>query len=182
MARSIEKKIFILSGAKGVGKTTLVREVIAWTKEQNYSVEGICSPAIFHDHKKIGIQIEDVTTGEYRTLATALGELNSSITTDAWSFDEKNLEWGNQILESIKKCKLLVIDELGILEIAQHRGWSQAIPVLKNLDYELAIVVVRPDLCEHFKKTVCAKEIVHLDSDNHSIIFQQIISEIKNTL
>jgi nucleoside-triphosphatase THEP1 len=165
-----------------VGKTSLIQKVIAWAKDHGIAVAGICSPAVFHHNKKTGIQIENITTGERKTLATVLGKVNSTVTTDAWSFEEKNLEWGNEILDGISKCQLLVIDELGILEIYQQRGWSHAIPALKNLEFGLAIVVVRPELCEDFKKTIGAMDVLQLLTDNHAMIYQQIISVINKYL
>lgn len=182
MNRSTKKKIIILTGAKGAGKTSLIQKVIAWAKDHSIDVAGICSPALFHNKKKIGIQIENIATGECKTLAKVLDKVRSKVTTDAWSFDEKNLEWGNEILDDIKPSQLLIIDELGVLEINQQRGWSHAFPVLSKEGYRLAIVVVRPDLCESFKKLFDTEDVHELFAGNQTIIFQQIISDIENNL
>lgn len=182
MTKSSKKKIIILTGAKGIGKTSLIQKVLAWAKDHSIYVAGICSPAVFQNNKKTGIQIENIATGERKTLATVLGKVRSAVNTDAWSFDEKNLEWGNEILDDIKSCQLLIIDELGVLEINQQRGWSHAFQVLRKKEYKLAIVVVRPDLCESFTKLFNAEKVHELLVRNQTIIFQQIISNIENNL
>jgi nucleoside-triphosphatase len=180
LTRSTHKKIIILSGAKGVGKTSLIQKVIAWAKDHSIAVAGICSPAIFHNKQKTGIQVQDITTNHCKTLALVSGTVNAAVATEAWSFNEKNLEWGNQILDEIDKCQLLIIDELGVLEINQQRGWSHAFRVLRNVEYKLAVVVVRPNLCEAFKKITGAEKVYLLHAENQPIVFQEVISEIIN--
>jgi nucleoside-triphosphatase THEP1 len=180
LTRSTQKRIIILSGAKGVGKTSLIQKVIAWAKDHNIAVAGICSPAVFHNKQKTGIQVQEITTNHRKTLALVAGTVNAAVATEAWGFNEKNLEWGNEILDGIDMCQLLIIDELGVLEINQQRGWSHAFRVLKNLEYKLAVVVVRPELCEAFRKITGAEKVYQLRAENQPIVFQKIISEIIN--
>jgi nucleoside-triphosphatase THEP1 len=43
-------------------------------------------------------------------------------------------------------CDLLVVDEIGPLELERRGGWENAFDVLRGRDFALALVVVRPEL------------------------------------
>jgi len=65
-------------------------------------------------------------------------------------FDEDVLAWANGTIASASPCDLLIVDELGPLEIEQGRGFVAAFDMLRRGDYRLAVVVVRPSLLDSF--------------------------------
>ena len=65
-----------------------------------------------------------------------------------WVFDEAVLAWGDARLAAATPCDLLVVDELGPLELDEGRGWTAGIAAVDSGDYGAAIVVVRPALLE----------------------------------
>jgi nucleoside-triphosphatase THEP1 len=63
-----------------------------------------------------------------------------------WYFNLRTLEWGNQVLEISLPCDLLIVDELGPLELTHQMGWRAALDILPLSGYRLALVVIRPEL------------------------------------
>lgn len=58
-------------------------------------------------------------------------------------FDEATIAWARGRLEAACPCDVLVVDEIGPLEIERGEGWTNALGVLRDGDYRLAVAVVR---------------------------------------
>jgi nucleoside-triphosphatase THEP1 len=140
----------ILTGPGGSGKTTLCRELAAAARRSGRDVAGVLSPGRFAETRKVGIDAMDPRSGEIRPLAwrhdaTRPGTLELC----SWSFDQAVLTWGNGLLGRATPCDLLVVDELGPLELLERRGWIAGLEALDSGGYERALAVVRPGLLEH---------------------------------
>jgi hypothetical protein len=80
---------------------------------------------------------------------------DAAVTLGEYRFDAQVLDWGSDVLASATPCGLLIIDELGPLEFVRRLGWTRAFDVLALCRYDLAVVVVRPELL------VMAAEALH---------------------
>ena len=69
-------------------------------------------------------------------------------------FDPCVLSWARQRLSRATPCDFLVIDEIGPLELERGEGWANAVDVLRDGDFGLALVVVRPELLAQAKKVL----------------------------
>jgi nucleoside-triphosphatase THEP1 len=54
-------------------------------------------------------------------------------------------------LRAATPCDVLVVDELGPLELIHGKGWIVALDILQARNYRAALVVVRPCLLENFQ-------------------------------
>jgi nucleoside-triphosphatase len=147
---ALQPATVILSGASGCGKTTACRTLAALAESRRLSVGGILTLPYFIAGRVVALEVQDVSTGTSRPLAT-LAHRASGTTTGRWRFDEDGLAWGATILGGCGGCDLLLIDELGSLELIQGRGWCSALDVLRAGQYRLAVVVVRSSLERHFR-------------------------------
>lgn len=107
----------------------------------------IC-PARFREGAKIGILATDLRSGDTRLLAVS--QRASDPQALGYRFDEEALAWANGAIASAAPCDLLIVDELGPLEIEQGRGFVAAFDALREGGFRLAVVVVRPSLLEAF--------------------------------
>lgn len=143
-------KLVIVTGEMGAGKTTWVRHFIDYARTQQATVCGLLSLALFEDGIKNGIGLVNLATGEQRQLArlrlASDGE-QAGVTTKRWRFDPDTLAWGDSVLRAITETDLLVIDEIGPLELEQGAGWQSALMLLDaDQCYRMACIVVRPGL------------------------------------
>jgi nucleoside-triphosphatase THEP1 len=158
------KKIVLLSGGRGKGKTTTCRKWIDQARESGWSIAGITCPAVFENGEKIGIDAIDLNSGERRHLAWLNRGEGGVVATDHWIFDQEVLKWGSLVLKGISVCDLLVVDEIGPLEFYRKEGWVEAFDAIKTIPYQLAVVVIRPELLEEAVQLWPDAMIVTLDS------------------
>jgi nucleoside-triphosphatase THEP1 len=143
-------EVLLLTGERGVGKTGVCQRVVREARERGLACAGVVSPAVSEDGEKTGITLVDVASGEYRPLAVA-DDLRGEVRWGKYRFVPEALEWGAQVLEAATPCDLLVVDELGPLELEAGQGLFGALDALNAGGFSLALVVVRPELVEELK-------------------------------
>jgi nucleoside-triphosphatase len=140
----------VITGWRGVGKTTLCQKVVERARQAGRQVTGLLSLGRFDAGEKTGILAMDLGSGQTRRLASLIeGELEGA-QLGPWTFDTKVLEWGNTCLKQSARTDLLVIDEIGPLEFEKGLGWVSSFEILRRQAYQLAIVVIRPEFLDAF--------------------------------
>jgi nucleoside-triphosphatase THEP1 len=141
-------RLLILTGERGSGKTVLCSRLVEAARKSGWQVSGLVTPAVFEGGQKTAIDVMDLASGARRLLARVRREGDTDIHTIHWTFDNQALDWGNRILEGSVPCNLLVVDELGPLELLRKQGWTAALDALASALFDLAVVVIRPELIE----------------------------------
>jgi nucleoside-triphosphatase len=153
----------LVSGARGAGKTTLCQRLVDHLRRQGWQTAGVRSPAVLAHGRKTGIQVQDLRTGESRLLARSTADAASPVSTIRWAFDEQALRWGNDVLAGAVPCDLLVVDELGPLELQRGQGWLAGLAALDSGQYRLALLVMRPELLEAAQARWPGSEVITVD-------------------
>ena len=133
-------RVVILSGERGVGKTTVCRETVALARGRGHACAGIVTLA--RDGAR---DVCDVRSGERRRLTEGPDD-GSVVVQGRFRFNAETLTWGSAVLRRSVPCDLLVVDEIGPLEIERDGGWVVAFDVLRGGSFALAVAVVRPEL------------------------------------
>ena len=141
-----KSQLLLLTGLKGIGKTTWCLKLMQIAEKQAIAVEGIVSPGSYSGGKKTGIEILDIQTGEKRLFADLNLGKTQGISTPRWSFDPESIVWANEILKMRLESEILIIDELGPLELLRGEGFVAGLSRIDSGEFQLAIVVVRPSL------------------------------------
>ena len=131
----------ILTGERGVGKSTVCHRTVALAQAGEYACGGVLTTGRANG----GRDVRDERTGTVRRL-TLKHDATESVIQGRFRFNPETLAWGNDVLSRAVPCHLLVVDELGPLEIERGKGWAVAFDVLREADFALALVVVRPEL------------------------------------
>ena len=143
------KRLFVLSGPRGSGKTTACREGIALARQRGLDCAGILCPARFAEGRKTGIDLLDVRGGECRPLAM-VDDLPGDLRMGRFRFDTQVMDWGTAILSAACPCDVLFVDEIGPLELERGQGWVNALEVLRAGRFGVGVAVVRPRLVDAF--------------------------------
>jgi nucleoside-triphosphatase THEP1 len=144
LAGALTTQTIVITGESGSGKSTLCKELIDEAHKRGLTAGGVLSPPVFDGPQKVGIDLEDVATGERRRLARLRPQVLENAPTRKWAFDEIVLEWGNQLLRTTPYCDVLVIDELGPLEFKHRQGLLEGLVIVERRSFRLGFVVVRP--------------------------------------
>ncbi len=144
----------IITGRIGVGKTTVCERVIELARAGGYAVRGVLTPAIIGpDGRKVGIAIIDLATGESRTLARTDQE-GTGLQVGKYAFDPAALRWGCEALDQAigVGCDLLLVDEVGPLELSRGGGFVRAVTALEAGILPHVLLVVRESLLDDIRQ------------------------------
>lgn len=155
--------LWLVSGTIGAGKTALCRALAGQARAAGWDVAGLLSPGVFDAGQKTAIQVEDLRTGEHRLLASIEPRPGFDLPFGQWHFDRAALAWGNHVLEHSLPCDLLVVDELGPLELLHGQGFTAAQAALAGGRYRMGIAVVRPALVETFSSLLPPQRVIAPD-------------------
>ena len=149
-----------LTGRRGVGKTTVCQAVAELARRRGYRPGGVITPALYvcpeprrracpadWELTKVGFEALDVGSGQRWPLAHTDRDLGGS-RVGPYSFDPTALARALKVLERAISavCDLLMVDEIGPLELEQGEGFA---PILDLLPFEgptHTLIVVRPAL------------------------------------
>jgi nucleoside-triphosphatase len=170
----------LLTGEREVGKTRLCQRVVGEAERRGFSCAGVLSPALFDGQQKVGISLIDVASGEERSLATA-DDAPHGVRWGKYRFVPSSLSWGAELLVKAIPCDLLVVDELGPLELESRQGLVGALDVLAQGGFSLALVVVRPALLDEMKGRLKGKQPVILEVNlaNRDQLPTQVLSMLE---
>lgn len=141
-------EIFILSGRKNTGKTQVCARIIERLKGKEIKITGVLSPGVYQNGGKSEIACVDVSTGQKSVLAEYSPGWDPENPNREWLFNPEALAWGNDVIARSVPTSLLVIDEIGFLELEKNAGWTNALIALDTGKFKHALVVIRPNLLE----------------------------------
>jgi nucleoside-triphosphatase THEP1 len=152
--------VVVLTGDRGVGKSTVCHKALAIAQAKGY----VCGGVVTTSHPDSARQVLNARTGLTRwlTLEPGRSNTNGAVVQGRFRFDAETVAWGNTILACATPCDLLFVDELGPLEIERVQGWQKAFDVLLKGDYTLGVVVVRPRLLEALRSRLYAEPTILL--------------------
>ena len=116
----------LLTGRRGVGKTTVCQAVAELARRRGYRPGGVITPALYNSHGvKVGFEAVDVGSGQRWPLALTERELGGP-RIGPYSFDPDGLSRALGVLmrAATPGCDLLMVDEIGPLELEQGKGFA----------------------------------------------------------
>ena len=177
---SRENKIYILTGERGIGKTTFLSRLIDELRKKNILAGGILSPVVYRDSVRLGYDVLNIRTGE-RTILCRNEPGADDIKIGDWVFRNDGIQFGNSALDqlSLIGCILVIVDEVGPLEL-ENKVWCQSLDLLIGSSPNPLILVVRENLIESVKDrwSFNPKTIWKIKGDNSEELLLEIIDAI----
>lgn len=123
---------------------------------------------------------DDAATLAGATAALAGATAASDPLTPGWRFDSEVFAWANQALAGSVPCDLLVVDEIGPLELHGGRGWARALEVLSATGYQAALVVCRPELVAQLQERLSPRslEIFEVTPETRDLLPGAIVARL----
>lgn len=170
--------LFLITGYRGSGKTSFCRKMVAAAREAGWKTAGLLSNPVFEEGVRTAIEVEDLRSGETRTLATR-AQTPEAGTPGArhWKFDDSALDWGDAVLAAAAPCDLLVVDELGPLEFERGEGWQSGLEAVDSRQYAIAFVVIRSELLGDALARWDEAHLVEIDTPEDSAHKARVLAE-----
>lgn len=172
-------RVLVLSGPSGCGKTSLCARVAEMARAQGLAVGGVLTRPRFDGERKVGLDAEDLRTQRSWPLAERAAGTDGP-STGRWHFHAAGLEAGRQALQQAVPCHLLVVDELGPLELVRGEGWHVALGVLAAGQFRLGLAVVRPALVQRLAELLGGRDlpVVPVSLDRCEALAERILGEL----
>jgi nucleoside-triphosphatase THEP1/energy-coupling factor transporter transmembrane protein EcfT len=152
----------VVTGPSGSGKTPTLLALAAAVRASGRPVAGFVQPAVIADGVKTGFRIRDVASGETRDLATKVDHGGGAFGT-SFDFAEEGFELGRRALEGIHPSSVVLVDELGPVELRGGGHWPGVETALRSGRVGALVVAVRPTLVPALIEVLDAEDVVIID-------------------
>jgi nucleoside-triphosphatase len=174
----LEKRILVLTGRPGVGKTTVLMKAVEALRTQGYGVGGVISLEVRCDGRRVGFQIEDLSNGEKGWLARAESGLGPRV--GRYSVDIGDLERVGvaAIRRALTNSDLIAIDEIGPMELFSEKFRETVQKAFHSGKLVLAVVhqIVQDDLVVEAKNE-SHSEVLNVTAENRNQLPSEIASK-----
>ncbi len=175
-------RLVALVGPPGCGKTTVCGQVADLARGRGLRVGGILSTGVPADPSgRRERLVVDLSTGRSRPLARR-PPVNEGA--GRWHLDEAALAWGAEAARrGAAGADVLIVDELGPLELDEGRGWAECVGLLRDAACTLAVAVVReeclPALRNRLGPAAGALEVVRVSPANRSMLPTRLLGDAR---
>jgi nucleoside-triphosphatase len=111
------KRVILITGNPGVGKTTVLTKVVDMLREKGWRVGGMLSREVRENGVRAGFEIIDLSTKKHGWLAHINQKTGPQV--GKYYVNLKDLETigVEAILDAIENCEIVAIDEIGPMEL-----------------------------------------------------------------
>lgn len=156
----------LLTGNRGCGKTTACWKALPGLRTGGVKLAGFISPPLLDaGGKKTGIEMLNLATGEHHTFARIVGR-DEDPDVGVYRLESDAIGWARGVLASalFSDFDLLVIDEIGPLELQRGRGFAFALEPLADPErIPNAIVIVRRELVDELAERIGRPDMVRVE-------------------
>jgi len=183
----------LLTGRRGVGKTTVCQAVAELARRRGYQPGGVITPALYAcpadwelgiwnwELTKVGFEAMDVGSGERWPLAHTDQKMGGP-RVGPYSFAPAALARALRVLRRAISagCDLFMVDEIGPLELEQGKGFAPILDLFPVEGPTHTLIVVRPALLDplllHLRDIECT--IFGVTEENRDELPLRIVEEL----
>lgn len=168
-------RILILTGAPGVGKTTVLTKTVDALKAKGINVGGMISREVREGNLRVGFEILDLTNGKPGWLAHVNG-LGPQIGKYHVNLEDLDNIGTTAITQALEKCDAVAIDEIGPMELFSEKFKQVVVQALGSKKLVLTVVhgKAKDPLVTQAKRRVDA-EIFNVTFSNREKLLEQLI-------
>jgi nucleoside-triphosphatase THEP1 len=150
-------EVIIISGEINSGKTTLMKKNVDKEKRKSQGPTGIIAPGIFKQDLKVGFNVEDISSGKIKLLASVEEKYSVGFSFGRFNFFKEGFEFAKKALLNFKPKGVVFLDEAGPLELS-GKGYADCLKALLCSNISRLYVSVRKDCLKEFIKTYLSSD------------------------
>jgi nucleoside-triphosphatase len=166
----------LITGRPGCGKSTLINRLIAAARQKGMKVGGISTPEFrLSTGKRGGFLIQNIATGDEKIMASI--ELSSSVSVGRYGVNLNAIrDIGIEaIVTAVSKADLVVIDEIGKMELAVPEFLSSVNAALDSSKPVVGTIGLRLSTPEIIRmKNRSDLTLILLTPENRNHVYQKI--------
>jgi nucleoside-triphosphatase THEP1 len=158
--------ILLVTGPVGAGKTTALARLVQEWRTSGRDVRGILAHRVMKGGRTVGYDLEVIGEKERSVLARKKGTGVERI--GPFVFFDEALALGRQALRNTVSAEIVVVDEIGPLEL-RGGGWAREVEELLRESEAVVILVVRKQI----QKQV-VQWLTRFERPIHSLRFEEL--------
>ncbi len=176
-----------MTGKPGIGKSTIIREVIIRLKAEGIAVGGMLTSDIHEGGRRVGFSIEDISTNEKGILAHVQlhqhGPTVGKYTVNLTDLDAIGAHSINNALTQ-SEPSIIIIDEIGPMELKSRRFIDAVEAAMKSDKHLIVSVHQRSEhgLVRRIKSTFEILEVTAENRDELTAVIMDKRSEMHSKL
>lgn len=183
MTKSLQKRILLLTGSPGIGKTTVLLKVVDVLRDSGISVRGMISREVKENGVRVGFEILDPTNNKRGWLAHV--DQKNGPQVGRYRVNLKDLEGigATAIIEATEKCSVIVIDEIGPMELFSKKFKKAVKLALESGKLVMAVIHVKAsDVLVDETKQREDSMIFTVTSNNRETLTEELVKEVLGIL
>ncbi len=182
MKKMATTRVLILTGAPGVGKTTVLTKTVDALKANGASVGGMISREVRENKVRVGFEIVDLTNSKHGWLAHVNG-LGPQVGKYHVNLNDLDYFGTTAITQAVEKCSVIAIDEIGPMELYSQKFKQALAQALESKKLVVAVVhgKAKDPIVTQIKRRVDA-EIFNVTFSNREKLADQLIRKALNTI
>ena len=168
-------RILILTGAPGVGKTTLLTKTVDALKTKGARVGGMVTREVRESNVRVGFEISDLTNNKHGWLANVKGQGGPQVGKYHVNINDLDNVGAEAITQALEKCDVIAIDEIGPMELFSQKFKQAVTQALESKKLMLTVVhgKAKDPLVTQIKRRVDA-EIFNVTFSNRENLTEKI--------
>ncbi|MGQ9551581.1 MAG: NTPase [Candidatus Bathycorpusculaceae bacterium] len=122
----MRKRILLLTGNPGVGKTTVLLKTVETLRDMGFSVGGMLSREVREGGVRVGFEILDLMSSRSGWLAHVNQESGPRVGKYRVNLEDLNTVGAEAIFAAVEDCDVIAIDEIGPMELFSEK-FKQAV-------------------------------------------------------
>jgi nucleoside-triphosphatase len=139
-AYALPKRVLLLTGNPGVGKTTVLMKTVKALKERGIHVGGMISREVREGGTRVGFEILDLTGSRRGWLAHVNQKNGPQVGKYRVNMEDLNGIGAQAVTDAVEKCEVIAIDEIGPMELFSERFKEAVRKALESSKLVLAVV------------------------------------------
>jgi len=134
------KRVLLLTGNPGVGKTTVLTKTLDALKAEGYTVGGMISHEVREGGVRVGFEIIDLNSSRRGWLAHINQKTGPQLGKYRVNLEDLDSIGAQAILAAVEDCDVIAIDEIGPMELFSARFKEATRKALESRKLVVAVV------------------------------------------
>lgn len=170
-----------LTGPPGIGKTTVIMRTVSLLRQNGISVGGMITNEIREGRSRVGFEIIDIFNNKKGILAHVKYRTGPRVGKYRVNISDLEKVGVNAIMHAIEKCDVIVIDEVGKMELFSPKFVKAVEEALASNKIVLGTVHMRAShpLARRIRQGLVSNVVViQVTYQNRDILPEQLYKEV----